>query len=562
MKMFNLERFLLVFSSHPTVGDPKHRQLDRASSSPDLALEDSHTPDEVEWAKIRFHNTIRLWMASVCYLGCWALWIGRALHGIGEITIVFFAYGAVQLMLTWYGKATRHVRVLNYVLCGIDLLAMTLGIHFSGGLRSPLYFVFFIPLIVHAFHHDGPLIRFNGFVGTALYAVVIVCSVSAWTPENVVEFGTRLFFMLVTVGLENWSVKMLMDKDAIDARRQLHMKLVLFAAQRINRIALFSDLVPGAEEVLRRMNRDLAKHLQADCQLFLIQESGHLLVSVTDPLRLRPEVRQELPMNACPAMVSNQILLMHDPEKDPCCPVQTFPFLSHACVPVSGVGNECLGVLHVGSLRPAAFDSEDLQLFQFVARSLALCLQRLRHHGELRRQVEMEGCALSMTMKSLHSLESTNTAFLDGLLTVSRADQASLLLWDPPSGLLRARSSVGPFSSRLRDVEMRMGEGVPGRALETGKPYWTVNPSEVPPYGELPAKAVAVLPICGLKGEPFGVVVLLRFERKLGFSELDINLGMTLSVRAQLALEQARLLEPRREPTTRDTPPSTLHQAA
>ena len=88
-------------------------------------------------------------------LACYFLWIQNVIPSLRPIVILFFSYATLQFILNWYFMGSRHGRVFDFVLGGMDMISMSLAIYFTGAGNSPLYFLYFIPLIVHAFHRDS-----------------------------------------------------------------------------------------------------------------------------------------------------------------------------------------------------------------------------------------------------------------------------------------------------------------------------------------------------------------------------------------------------------------------
>ena len=68
---------------------------------------------------------------------------------------LFCSYATLQFILNWYFMGSRYARMFDFVLGGMDMISMSLAIYFTGAGNSPLYFLYFIPLIVHAFHRDS-----------------------------------------------------------------------------------------------------------------------------------------------------------------------------------------------------------------------------------------------------------------------------------------------------------------------------------------------------------------------------------------------------------------------
>jgi hypothetical protein len=96
---------------------------------------------------------------------------------------------------------SRHGRTLDFVFASLDVAAMSLSVYFTGGMTSPLYFVYFIPLVIHAFHRDSRLVVFSGFGGVVFYAFAVSQPMGDMSSAMVANIAARLFFMLLTVSI-------------------------------------------------------------------------------------------------------------------------------------------------------------------------------------------------------------------------------------------------------------------------------------------------------------------------------------------------------------------------
>jgi hypothetical protein len=107
------------------------------------SLSSTNTNYENQWQKIKFDNTIRIWIAVPSFLACYVLWLQNAIPSLWPMTYVFVAYGALQFLANWYFMNSRFGRKFDYAFCSLDLLAMSLSVFFTGGTNSPLYFIYF-----------------------------------------------------------------------------------------------------------------------------------------------------------------------------------------------------------------------------------------------------------------------------------------------------------------------------------------------------------------------------------------------------------------------------------
>jgi signal transduction histidine kinase len=113
-------------------------------------------------------------------------------------------------------------------------------------------------------------------------------------------------------------------------------------------------------------------------------------------------------------------------------------------VPLVGVGDDVIGVLHVGSLVPRDFAVDDVELLQLVAERVAIAIERAQLHEEM---VLLDELKLNFVAIASHELRTPATAVYGVLATlVAREEQLSPELRDT---LLRSGLEEG---ERLRGL--------------------------------------------------------------------------------------------------------------
>lgn len=563
MKIKKWPRFSDFFSFYPpadqhgaySIGTLNDEDQDpdatREEDSSELFESELSAQNKENWQKIRFDNSIRLLISIPTYLSCFALWMGNVIPSIIPMTVVFSGFAVIQLAVTWFFMNNLYARKFDYLMCGFDLVAMSAAIYFTGGAASPLYFIYFIPLVIHAFHRDWALVLFNGIGGSVLYALAILNSLAKFSPVELTNLGTRLFFMFLTLGIVSFAVNLLRKKDAGDRLRLGRLKALTLVGRRLNKVADLSELPVVLANIIKLVNQGMGPAINPWTRFMLFREDASILRSVEDPSDKRPDLKQELAAHTCPAMKSNKAFVLENIGTSMECPVENFSFGSHACIPVVGTENESFGILFSASALPNAFHEEELQFLQYIARSLALSIQRLQRMEELHKAVEMNSCVMAAYIGSSRSLSDTCKAILEGTATILKADQVKLMLWEPESGYLKTFDIYGPHTLSEKEFTTQMGEGIAGRALEQRTPYWTTDVHDDPGVAvhEKSVKALVCLPMATLKGEPLGVITAIRMEQLEGFSKTDIDTACTYATRASLAIENARLHQKEKDRT-------------
>ncbi len=374
--------------------------------------EDEHAPagtqeDVRQYAhrqKTRFDNTVRVWIAGPTFVACYILWVQHVIVSLWPITILFGVYALLQFGLNWHFYDSRHYRLSDFTLSGLDTVGMSLSIYFTGAGDSPLYFLYFIPLIVHAFHRDSAVVMFSGLTGVSLYAVTILYSLDKINGVLLTNLLARLFFMLLTVAIACLAIAVLKRKDAHHQRQIARLDSQTRLSEMLNQVVVLNDV----EEV---------------------KSSLAALISSGLGQEIRLEVRLDVGRPSKPAEQTNE------------------PEHSGVCIPVGGSENELFGELCVRCFVSHAFHRDELSFLRFVARSLGLAIQRVLRMEELRRSLEMNSCVMAATIASVRSIDDTYKAVTEGMRTVLNVEQAELLIWSDAFEAYRSVHRVGTFTS-------------------------------------------------------------------------------------------------------------------
>lgn len=124
----------------------------------------------------------------------------------------------------------------------------------------------------------------------------------------------------------------------------------------------------------------------------------------------------------------------------------------------------------------------------------------------------------------------------------------SLLLVDEESEELYFAIVVGEARDKLKDVRLKMGEGIAGWVAQHGQPLITENAYQDPRFAKwvdqrtgFETKSMVCLPLVS-KGRTLGVIELLNTARG-HFSERDIELLVALADFTAIAVENARYVK-------------------
>jgi GAF domain-containing protein len=489
-------------------------------------------------AKIRFDNAFRFWISTSSVLVLFGLWLGGVLPAFLPVLSVFLIYGVVQLGASFALRHSRHARAIDFVVCGVDMVALSAAVYWTGGATSPLYFIYFVPLVIQAFHRDWILILYYGFGGVFLYSVAVLFSVADITPSNFLDLGARLFFMLMTVSITALAVNLLRKRDEAERVRLSRMKFLTHISELFCHVNVMSDLPGTVEKLVTGLNAELAPQLNSWSRVFLRESDSHFMNAHVEPGNDRPELARELATDSCPVMAKGKPFYYGD-DTQSACPTESFSFKSHLCLPIAGTDGETYGVLFSASEIENAFREDEIKFLEFIATTVGLTVQRLNRVEDLDLATEMNSCAVATFMGSTHGLAQTYEALVDGLSRIAQTDQVSLMVWDPAAGLLKTVLVRGHFEGQEARLFCHMGEGVPGKVLETGESTLQNEIVSAPSLpGPVPYKSWLAIPIRSMRGEPLGVLNAWSFD-PLHLSSRRMDMALTFATRAAIAVENA-----------------------
>jgi diguanylate cyclase (GGDEF)-like protein len=180
--------------------------------------------------------------------------------------------------------------------------------------------------------------------------------------------------------------------------------------------------------------------------------------------------------------------------------------------------------------------------------------------AELKRQVERlslfheVGKALFSTL----DLQKILQTIMEKISDLLEPDTWSLLMVDEKTKELYFEIAIGSGADKLKDVRLKMGEGIAGWVAEHGEPVLvedvTKDPRFSPKIDELTqmnTRSVVCVPIKGPE-QILGVVELVNCLGKQSFVEEDIPILKSLADYAAIALENARYVQRIHELTITD----------
>src|SRR5207253_11060653 len=102
--------------------------------------------------------------------------------------------------------------------------------------------------------------------------------------------------------------------------------------------------------------------------------------------------------------------------------------------------------------------------------------------------------AMATFVGSTQSIDETTVHILDSVLSILKADRASLMLWNSQAQRLQTQWVRGTDFRIHSAMSCGMGEGMAGWALQLGEPYWAEYSMSDPHY--LPSGQPIKSPLC------------------------------------------------------------------
>jgi signal transduction histidine kinase len=209
------------------------------------------------------------------------------------------------------------------------------------------------------------------------------------------------------------------------------------------------------------------------------------------------------------------------------------------------VEGQLLGVLHVGTLSPRAFSSEDVELLQFVADRAAIAIAHARLFAterQARARLEQLQIVTDAALSHLE-LEELLRELLSRIHDILAVDTAAILMREEETEELVARAAVGLEEEVERGVRIPIGRGFAGRVAAMRQPIMLehVDHANVlnPVLRKKGIKSLLGVPLI-VGDNVLGVLHVGTLKPRV-FTEDDVELLQLVAARAALAIEKARV---------------------
>jgi signal transduction histidine kinase len=206
-----------------------------------------------------------------------------------------------------------------------------------------------------------------------------------------------------------------------------------------------------------------------------------------------------------------------------------------------------LGVLHVGSLVPRIFDTDDVELLQLAADRAAIAIGHaaaFQAERQARQRVEHVQAVTDAALAYL-DLDQLFAVLLPRIRDILGADTCAVLLVDDDAGELIARAAVGIEEEVEQGVRIPIGGGFAGRIAAERRAVILddVDHAHVlnPILREKGIKSLLGVPLL-VGNEPLGVLHVGTLTHRR-FARNDVELLRLVADRLAIAIERAQLHE-------------------
>lgn len=166
---------------------------------------------------------------------------------------------------------------------------------------------------------------------------------------------------------------------------------------------------------------------------------------------------------------------------------------------------------------------------------------------ELRRTMQLFD--VSLEMNSTIRKQDLLQRIMDTSARIMHAEASSVILVDPETGELFFELATGEKGEELREIRLKMGEGIAGWVAENGQPLKIDDASKDPRWSSKVANRVdyatrnlLCVPIFS-KGSIIGVLQVLNKRNGKPFTDRDVRLLESIAAPTAVSLENAMLVD-------------------
>ena len=216
-------------------------------------------------------------------------------------------------------------------------------------------------------------------------------------------------------------------------------------------------------------------------------------------------------------------------------------------------GGETVAALALATRAPEV-PPEELEVLLTIGRQMGIALENFRLVAQAHRRLEelVTLRAIGLQMSEPQPLQSLLQHVVEEAARLLGTESGGLYLYDEEAAELELVVSHNLGRDR-RGLRMKVGEGLAGKAVETGQAITVADyhtwPGRSPQWAETETKANLAVPLTW-KGQVLGALYISSRAEREPFSEDDVRLLILFAQQAAVAVHNARLVESLRQEKT------------
>ncbi|MCB4757259.1 MAG: HAMP domain-containing histidine kinase [Elusimicrobia bacterium] len=335
---------------------------------------------------IQADNRFRFWVSVFTFLISILFLLEGPPEKILQVILLLLSYSALYGMGEWAARKNQASAFLYFFLNAIDCVAVTVVVYLTGGIRSPLYFLYFVIVGVALSHGHWVSFTYEAVLSACLYAGLLLWQAQQEPISYFILSGQVALLVSLMGGLTFLLVVMMKD---LKLRKKL-----LSRAQTTARIAdVLSGSLSNSREWMKTISGLIDDEIRQDgfqCRISIHRGEQHFLPP------------------------SGGKMGMH--------------------VPIM-VGESIFGTLTVNWNTQKAMSLEDHHFFTSIAKSLGLSLHRAKLWEDFQAQMEKIEASLRLNPRVALSTEvkpmSYDQRVVDDMLTMVRLERGK---WELKKG--------------------------------------------------------------------------------------------------------------------------------
>jgi len=216
------------------------------------------------------------------------------------------------------------------------------------------------------------------------------------------------------------------------------------------------------------------------------------------------------------------------------------------------IGKKLLGVMNI-QRRTASekFTNQDLNILTLYATQLAIAMENHRLFSLAQNEIGVLSTliVLSANISLTRDQDKILSLITPAAEKITKAAAASCFLLDAENKEIYFARATGPASRKLREVRLKLGEGIVGQVIKRGKSKLVNNPKRHPSFAtrvdestQFKTQCLLCVPIKSAR-RTIGALEVLNKKGGLPFSAEDEKVLTALANLSAVALENSRLYQ-------------------